>query len=104
MLEKTRNKLKNTTIKGYPLDSILGTIANLLVIPVFTIQIFKVISRGRAADYSLYFILLQLLGTPEGGGAAITGIVRKKRTLIIIGTYGFIYYCIVLYYYLYPRK
>jgi hypothetical protein len=103
-MDTFRTKLKNYKIKGYPLDMVLGTIANILVIPVFTTQLYKVITRGKATDYSILFILLQLLGTPEGGGAAITGIVKKNYNIFIIGMYGFIYYCIVLYYFLNPQS
>ena len=103
MIDELREKLKKIKIYGYPLSKLLGIIADILVIPIFTVQMFNIYKRGKASDYSLYFILLQLMGTPEGGGAAITGIVKNNTPLTIIGTYGFFYYCLVLYYYLYPR-
>lgn len=104
MLKELQKKLKETKIKNIPLDTVLGTIANILVIPVFTIQIITIIKRGKATDYSLYFILLQLIGTPEGGGAAITGFLKKQYSIAFIGTYGLIYHLIALYYYLYPKN
>lgn len=96
--------LKNVKVYNKPLDECLGLIGNILVIPVFTAQIIKVISRGKANDYSIFFILLQLIGSPEGGGALITGLIKKKYTITIIGGYGLIYYLIVLFYYLFPRN
>jgi hypothetical protein len=103
MIKDIQHKLKNTTIKGYPIDKIMGAIADILVIPLFTIQLITVIKRGKSTDYSIFFILLQLFGTPEGGGALITGLVRKNWPLIIIGGYGVFYYLTILYYYLFPR-
>jgi hypothetical protein len=108
MIKKLQKKLKEKKIKididkEYSLSTVLGSIANILVIPIFTIQIINIIKRGKASDYSLYFILLQLIGTPEGGGALITGLIKSQYTIAIIGGYGFIYYLIVLFYYLFPR-
>lgn len=103
MFEELREKLKKIKIYGYSLAEFLGIIADILVIPIFTVQMVNIYMRGKSSDYSLYFILLQLLGTPEGGGAAITGIVKDNTPLTIIGTYGFIYYLLVLYYYIFPR-
>ena len=103
MIKELQHKLKNMKIRGQPLDKLCGILGNMLVIPLFTVQLLTVIKRGKSTDYSILFILLQLLGTPEGGGALITGIVRKKLSLTIIGGYGVFYYLTILYYYLFPR-
>jgi hypothetical protein len=106
MFNKIKEKLKNKKIKignEYSLSTVLGTIADILVIPIFTIQLIHIIKRGKSNDYSLYFILLQLIGTPGGGGALITGLITKQYTIAIIGGYALIYYLTVLYYYLFPR-
>ena len=103
MLEELRKRLKEIEINRYSLDKVLGFIADVLVIPIFTVQMVNIYLRGKSSDYSLYFILLQLLGTPEGGGAFITGLVKNNIPLAIIGGYGFIYYLLVLYFYIYPR-
>tara|TARA_B100000242_G_C42764718_1_gene356262 strand:+ start:259 stop:396 length:138 start_codon:yes stop_codon:yes gene_type:complete len=45
-----------------------------------------------------------LIGTPEGGGALITGIFPKNIQLGVMGGFGLLYYCIALYFYLFSKK
>ena len=100
-IKEFRNKLKNVKVMNMSLSDFIGVIATIIVIPVFTIQIINVVRRGRAKDYSLYYVLLQLIGTPEGGGGAISGIIRRDLPLAAMGLYGLFYYCVVLFYYLF---
>ena len=102
-IETFRLYLKNLKIWGYKFEELIVHLALFIVIPSFSFQIYKLIRTGSAKDYSLYFILLQMLGTPEGGGAFITGIMTHNINLAITGGYGLFYYCIALFYYLYPR-
>jgi hypothetical protein len=99
-----REYLKQVTIKGYPLYKVLEFIGNLIVIPAFTFQILKIIKLGRVTDFSKYFILLQLIGTPEGGGGLITGIIQNSWEISLFGGYGLLYYLVLTYFYLFPRK
>ena len=103
-IEELRIKLKETKIGKFHLDEILPTLALIIVIPSFVFQILKLLKTQSAKDYSLYFILLQLIGTPEGGGALITGIFAKNIQLGVMGGFGLLYYCIALYFYLFSKK
>ena len=103
-LEHIRKTLKSTKIWNIKLEVLLNYLALFIIIISVSTQIFKLIKTGSAKNYSLYFILLQLIATPEGGGAAITGYVHNNHNLFIMGLLGFIYYSIALYYYLFPRN
>ena len=99
-----RKKLQNTYIGKYPLYKVLEFIANLFVIPAFTFQMFKIIRVGKVTDFSKYFIFLQLIGAPEGGGGFITGLVKRNWLVSLFGGYGLFYYLVLMYYYFFPRK
>ena len=103
-LEKLRQDLQSYKIFGYKLDIFLSYLALIIILFSVSNQIYKLFVTGSAKNYSLYFILLQLIATPEGGGAAITGYYHNNMQLLIMGAYGFIYYCIALYFYLNPRQ
>jgi len=96
-IERFRIRLKETKIGKYYLDEILPTLALFIVISSFMFQIFKLLKTRSAKDYSLFFILLQLIGTPEGGGALVTGILTKNIQLAIMGAFGFLYNVIALF-------
>ena len=103
-IEKFRIQLKEAKIFNYSLDKFLSYLALIIIVISITNQIYKLFKTGSAKNYSLYFILLQLIGSPEGGGAAITGYMINNKQLTIMGTYGFLYYCIALYFYLNPKQ
>jgi hypothetical protein len=103
-LSKIRQKLKETKVYSYSLDEFMGILASILIIPLMSIQMIKTYKRGRANDFALMFLLLQILGTPQGGGGLITGIVKKNWQIGLIGTYSLFYYLFILYFYLFPRK
>ena len=77
-LSKIRQRLKETKVYSYSLDEFMGILASILIIPLMSIQMIKTYKRGRANDFALMFLLLQILGTPQGGGGLITGIVKKN--------------------------
>ena len=88
---------KNIEILGIPftyIETLFGIATFVSLLP----QIYKIITTKSVKDYSLYFILLQLIGTPEGGGAGITGYMTGNKELLIMGILGFIYYAIALYF------
>ena len=82
----------------------LKILATAIFVISMLIQINKIIKTKSVKDYSLYFILLQLIGTPEGGGAGITGLVTNNKELLIMGILGFIYYFIALYFKLFSNN
>jgi len=103
-IEEYRAKLKGIKILNLNLHDFLGIVAMIIMIISFTIQIRKLISTKDASDYSLWFILLQLVGSPEGGGGMIGGALISNYKLMVSGAYGFIYYCVALYYFLNKKK
>lgn len=96
-LDKIRKKLKNMKIFNYNLIFVLKTIATIIFVISMIIQMHKLISTKNAKDYSIYFILLQIIGIPEGGGGGIVGLIKNNIHLIIMGFFGFIYYCTALF-------
>jgi len=97
-LETLRTKLKHFTVFNINLIDVLKLLATIVFVIVVTFQIYKILTTKSVKDYSLYFILLQLIGTPEGGGAGITGYMTGNKELLIMGILGFIYYAIALYF------
>tara|TARA_B100000902_G_C27317729_1_gene922403 strand:- start:3 stop:332 length:330 start_codon:yes stop_codon:yes gene_type:complete len=103
-LDKIRYSLKNYKIYNINLIDILKFLATTVFVISALIQINKIIKTKSVKDYSLYFILLQLIGTPEGGGAGITGLVLGNKQLLIMGFLGFVYYFIALYFKLFGKN
>tara|TARA_Y100000816_G_C26087146_1_gene573857 strand:- start:543 stop:857 length:315 start_codon:yes stop_codon:yes gene_type:complete len=98
-----RKNIKKKNIYGLSVVTILRYIASGIFIIAVLFQIKHLLKIKKANDYSLYFIILQIIGTPEGGGAAITGYMTKNYSLLVSGLFGFIYYIIALYFKLYPK-
>ncbi len=103
-LVNIRKNLQNKQVYGMPLEKFLGLLANVLIIPILTIQMINVYTRGKASDYSIIFLLFRLFSTPRGAGGVVTGIVKNNPPIIIIGAYSVFYYLFILYFYLFPRK
>ena len=97
-LETIRITLRDFKLFNINLIDVLKLLATLVFIIAVIFQIYKILTTKSVKDYSLYFILLQLIGTPEGGGAGITGYMTGNKELLIMGILGFIYYAIALYF------
>jgi hypothetical protein len=102
-IDLIKYNIKNYTLYNINVINLSLTIATCLLIMIMIYEIYSFSTNRRIMtknmqEFSYYFILLSLFGTPEGSGTFISGYILNDKLLLIKGFITTLYYLIVLYY------
>ena len=109
-IDLIKHNIKNYTLYNINVLNLSVTIATWLFIMIMIYEIYSFITSRRIItknieEFSYYFIILSLFGTPEGGGSGISGYILNDKLLLMKGFITTLYYLIILYYkLLYSKK
>ena len=109
-IDLIKHNIKNYTLYSINVINLSLIIASWLFIMIMLYEIYSFITSRKIItknieEFSYIFLLLSLFGTPEGGGAGISGYILGDKLLLLKGFICMLYYLIVLYYkLLYSKK